>query len=143
MKKIKLLKVDKEAKLPSFAHPEDAGMDFYSNENDYVLKIGERKGFSTGIKMEIPDGYAGLIWDKSGLAFKNGIKTMGGVIDSTYRGEIVIILLNLGNADYLVEKGSKIAQMIVQKVEHFEISVENSIENTTRGENGFGSTGLK
>lgn len=129
--------------MPSYAHEEDAGMDFFSNESDYILKVGERKGFSTGIKMEIADGYAGLIWDKSGLAFKNGIKTMGGVIDSTYRGEIVIILINLGSSDYRVEKGSKIAQMIIQKVEHFELSLENSIKNTSRGEKGFGSTGLK
>jgi len=143
MKHIKLLKVSADAKLPTYAHDQDAGMDFYSNEDNFLLKVGERKGFSTGIKMEIPDGYAGLIWDKSGLAFKNGIKTMGGVIDSSYRGEIIIVLINLGKSDYLVEKGSKIAQMIIQKVEHFKMSMENSIKETSRGDKGFGSTGLK
>lgn len=143
MKQIKIIKVNYDAKLPSYAHKEDAGMDFYSNENDYLLKVGERKGFSTGIKMEIPDGYAGLIWDKSGLALKNGIKTMGGVIDSTYRGEIVIIVINLGQSEYLVEKGSKIAQMIIQKIEYFKMSLENNINETSRGEKGFGSTGSK
>lgn len=143
MKTIGIVKVNDDAKMPSYAHAEDAGMDLFSNENDYALKAGERKGFATGIKMEIPNGYAGLVWDKSGLAFKSGIKTMGGVIDSTYRGEIVIILKNLGNSEYLVEKGSKIAQMIIQKVEHFELSILDSIENTSRGEGGFGSTGLK
>ncbi|MFA6096649.1 MAG: dUTP diphosphatase [Candidatus Paceibacterota bacterium] len=143
MKTIGIVKVNDDARIPSYAHAEDAGMDLFSNENDYMLKAGERKGFSTGIKMEIPDGYAGLVWDKSGLAFKNGIKTMAGVIDSTYRGEIVIIMINLGDSGYLVEKGSKIAQMIVQKIEHFELSVQTSIENTSRGEKGFGSTGLK
>jgi len=143
MKTIGIVKLNDDAKIPSYAHTEDAGMDLFSNENNYTLKVGERKGFSTGIKMEIPDGYAGLVWDKSGLAFKKGIKTMAGVIDSTYRGEIVIILINLGSSEYLVEKGSKIAQMIVQKIEHFQFSVQNSIENTSRGEKGFGSTGLK
>lgn len=143
MKQIKIIKVNDEAKLPSYAHNEDAGMDLYSNENDYLLKAGERKGFSTGIKMEIPDGYAGLIWDKSGLAIKHGIKTIGGVIDSTYRGEIVILVINLGQSEYLVEKGSKVGQMIIQKVEHFKMSMENTINETSRGEKGFGSTGLK
>lgn len=140
---IKIVKTSKDAKLPKYAHRFDAGMDFYSNENNYILKRGERKGFSTGIKMEIPEGYAGIFHDKSGLAIKNGIKTMGGVIDSNYRGEIVAILINLGDNDVLIEKGSKIAQMIIQKVEYFDISIANNIGNSERGESGFGSTGLK
>lgn len=142
MEKIKILKVTNDAKIPSYAHAFDAGMDFFSNEEDFLLRRGERKGFGTGIKMEIPEGYAGLIWDKSGLALKKGIKVMGGVIDSTYRGEIIILIANLGDSDYLVEKGSKIAQMIIQKVEHFDLSLEKSIEDSARGDKGFGSTGL-
>lgn len=139
--KIRIVKLDINAKMPSYAHADDAGMDIYSNEPDYILKPGERKDFSTGIKMEIPDGYAGLVWDKSGLALKHGIKTMGGVIDSGYRGEIRIILMNFGSSELLITKGSKIAQMIIQKIEHFEIVSESTIGNTTRGVGGFGSTG--
>ena len=140
MPKIKIQKI-KDVKVPNYAHSGDAGLDIYSAENDYILKPGERKGFSTGIKMEIPDGYVGLIWDKSGLASKYGIKTMAGVIDSTYRGELIIILINSGSEDYLVEKNTKIAQMLIQKIEHAEIEEVESLNETGRGSGGFGSTG--
>ena len=91
--------------------------------------------------MEIPDGYVGLVWDKSGLASKHGIKTMAGVIDSTYRGEISIVLINLGSEDYLVEKNTKIAQILIQKIEQVEIEEVEDLENTERGDRGFGSSG--
>ncbi len=140
MLKIKIQKV-RETKTPGYAHEGDAGLDIYSAEKNYNLKSGERKRFLTGIKMEIPNGCVGLVWDKSGLASKRGIKTMAGVIDSTYRGEIIIILINLGNEDYLVEKNTKIAQMLIQKVEQVEIEEVENLEKTERGDGGFGSTG--
>ncbi|MEK7144060.1 MAG: dUTP diphosphatase, partial [Patescibacteria group bacterium] len=84
----------------------------------------------------------GLVWDKSGLALNNGIKTMAGVIDSGYRGEIKIVLINLGDEDFEIKKGQKIAQMLVQKVERPEIELVDELNATERGGNGFGSTGL-
>ena len=143
MPKIKIQKINDSAKVPNYAHRGDAGLDFYSAEENYVLKPGERKGFSTGIKMEIPDGSVGLIWDKSGLAAKQGIKIMAGVIDSTYRGEVIVMLINLGSKDYLVEKNTKIAQMLIQKIEQAEIEVVEDLNITKRGDGGFGSTGIK
>lgn len=137
--KIKILKI-KDVKNPNYANPGDAGLDLHSAEN-FVLKPGERRAFETGIKMEIPDGYAGLVWDKSGLALNSGIKTMAGVLDSGYRGEIKIVLVNLSNQDFKVEEGQKIAQMLFQKVERPEIEIVESLSESERGEGGFGSTG--
>ncbi len=143
MPKIKIKKINENAKVPNYAHQGDAGLDFYSAEENYILKPGERKGFSTGIKMEIPNKYVGLIWDKSGLAAKYGMKMMAGVIDSTYRGEVIVVLINLGNKEYLVEKNAKIAQMLIQKIEKAEIEIVKSLDITKRGDGGFGSTGIK
>ena len=138
--KIKIQRT-RDVKTPNYAHQGDAGLDIYSAEEDYILKPGERKGFLTGIKMEIPSDYVGLVWDKSGLAVKHGIKTMAGVVDSTYRGELIIILINLGSENYLVEKNTKIAQILIQKIERAEIEEVENLNETERGENGFGSTG--
>ncbi len=143
MLKIKFQKINEDAIIPNYAHKGDAGLDLYSVEDNYILKHGEIKGFKTGIKIEIPSGYAGFFWDKSGLAVKNGIKTMGGVIDSTYRGELVVILNNLGNKEYVVEKKSKIAQLLVQKIEEVEFKEVENLDSTQRGEKGFGSSGVK
>ncbi len=143
MLKIKIQRINENAKIPNYAHRGDAGLDLYSVEESYVLKPGERKGFSTGVKMEIPDGYVGLIWDKSGLVAKYGIKIMAGVIDSTYRGEVIAMLVNLGSKEYLVEKNAKIAQMLIQKIEQVEIKVVEDLNVTKRGDGGFGSTGIK
>src|SRR3989344_5449487 len=139
--KIKFQKILDEAIIPHYAHQGDAGMDIFSAE-DAVIKSGEIKSVKTGVKMEMPEGFVGLIWDKSGLALKNGIKTMAGVIDSGYRGEIGIVLTNLSGQDYKIEKGQKIAQMLVQKVERVEIEETKELSETKRGADGFGSTGL-
>ncbi|MCK5466307.1 dUTP diphosphatase [Candidatus Parcubacteria bacterium] len=138
--KIKIQKIG-DAKIPNYAHEGDAGLDIYSAEENYILKSGERKGFLTGIKMEIPSGYVGLIWDKSGLASKHGIKTMAGVIDSSYRGEVAIVLINLGSENYLIEKNTKIAQILIQKAEYAETEEVENLDKTERGDRGFGSTG--
>lgn len=139
---IQIKKLNSTAVLPSYAHDHDAGMDVYADE-DCIIKVGERRLISTGIAMAIPSGYAGLIWDKSGIASKHGLKTMAGVIDASYRGEIKILLNNLSNQDYFIEKGTKIAQMLIQKVEQKEIVEVFELEDTARGEAGFGSTGMK
>ncbi|MCK4592250.1 dUTP diphosphatase [Candidatus Parcubacteria bacterium] len=143
MFKIKIQKISEEVKIPNYAYQGDAGIDLYSAENDYVLRPNEHRKFATGIKIEIPEGHAGLIWDKSGLALKHCIKIMGGVIDSTYRGEIAVILINLGKKDYRVEKNAKIAQMLFQKVEKAEIEEVENLSDTQRGEGGFGSSGTR
>ena len=138
---IKFQKILEGAIIPHYAHPGDAGMDIFSAE-DAVIKAGERRSVRTGVKMELPEGFVGLIWDKSGLALKNGIKTMAGVIDSCYRGEIEIVLVNLSEQDYKIEKGQKIAQMLIQKAERAEIEEVEELNETSRGAGGFGSTGL-
>jgi dUTP pyrophosphatase len=137
---IKILKTDSDAKAPSYANPGDAGMDFYSAEN-IVIKPNERKVVRTGVKMAIPAGYVGLVWDKSGLAAKKGIKTMAGVIDAGYRGEVGIVLHNLGNEDFIVEKNMKIAQMLIQPVHNPDLVEVKELDETKRGEGGFGSSG--
>ena len=142
MLKVKIQKIDPEIKIPSYAHAGDAGMDLYAAK-DTIIKQGERKVVATGIKMEIPAGHVGLIWDKSGLASMNGLKIMGGVIDSTYRGEVGVVIINLGDQEYRVEKNTKIAQMLVQRIENVEIEEVNNLENSSRGEGGFGSSGIK
>lgn len=138
---IKFQRVLAEAIIPHYAHQGDAGMDIFSAE-ETVIKAGEIKSVKTGLKMEMTDGFVGLVWDKSGLALKNGIKTMAGVIDSGYRGEIEVVLMNLGDNDYKIEKGQKIAQMLIQKVERAEIEEVKNLNETSRGGGGFGSTGL-
>ena len=140
--KIQIKKLHSDARIPHFALPGDAGMDLYSVQ-DIILKPGERVSCATGIAMKIPEGYAALIWDKSGISHKAGIKTLGGVIDSNYTGEWFIGLVNLGQDDYAIEKGHKIAQAIIQKIEHPEIEEVEEIEETNRGGGAFGSTGLK
>lgn len=136
---IKVKKISEEAIIPSYAHLGDAGLDICSAE-DLVIRSKERVRVRTGLKFELPEGYAGLIWDKSGLSFKSGIKTMAGVLDATYRGELFVVLINLSGEDFVIKKGQKIAQMLVQKVEEAEILEVEELNETTRGEGGFGST---
>lgn len=139
--KVKFQKISEDAIAPCYGHSGDAGLDIFSVE-DVVLKSGERKRIRTGIRMELPEDYAGLVWDKSGIAFNEGIKTMGGVVDSGYRGEILVVLVNLGKNSYEIKRGQKIAQLLIQKIEEAEIEIADSISETSRGEDGFGSTGL-
>ena len=139
---IQIKKLHPQATLPNYAHPQDAGMDFYSNE-ETILLPNKRKLISTGISMAIPSGYVGLIWDKSGIASKYGIKTMAGVIDSNYRGEIKILLHNLSSETFKIERNTKIAQMLIQPIVQKEILEVQDLDNTDRNTNGFGSTGTK
>jgi len=126
--------------MPSYGHDTDAGFDLYATE-DTTIMPGERKGVPTGIAIEIPAGYVGLIWDKSSVSFNHGQKTIGGVIDSGYHGEIKIGIYNFSNEPFVFEKGHKVAQMLIQKVEKVEFEESNELSDTTRGKNGWGSTG--
>ena len=138
--KLKIKKLNVDAKMPFYAHNDDAGFDLFVAEN-ITVKKGQRFGVPTGIAMEIPEGYVGLIWDKSGLSIKHGIKTLGGVVDSQYRGEILVGIINLSEGDYTFEKGHKVAQMIIQKKEFVDFEEVEELSDTSRGIGGFGSTG--
>ncbi|MBT3836208.1 dUTP diphosphatase [Candidatus Woesearchaeota archaeon] len=138
---IKIKKLHQDAVVPKYPKEHDAGMDFYASES-LVLQPGERRLVPTGISMAIPQGFVGLIWDKSGIATKHGLKTMAGVIDAGYRGEIRILVHNLSNEEYVVEKGNKVAQMLIQSVEQREVMEVSELDETDRGEGGFGSTGI-
>jgi len=140
--KIGVKRVIADVKLPSYANQGDAGFDLYAAE-ELVLKPGQRHPIRTGIKMAIPLGYVGLIWDKSGRAAKEGLKTMAGVIDSGYRGEILVLIHNLGHEEVKIEKNQKVAQMLIQPVHSAMIEEVESLDETQRGEGGFGSSGLK
>jgi dUTP pyrophosphatase len=137
---LKVKKLDKEAKLPEYAHPYDAGMDLFALE-EVKIKPGEIARIRSGVAMEIPEGFVGLCWDKSGISMKNGIKVLAGVIDAGFRGELVMGVINLGNKEYVFEKGHKVMQMLIQPVEIAEIIECENLSDTSRGEGGFGSTG--
>lgn len=138
--KIKIKKVHADAQIPKYAHGGDAGMDLYLNE-PIELEPGERKSIPLGISVEIPEGYVGLIWDKSGLSHKYGIKIFGGVIDSSYRGEIHAGVMNLSDKYFKFEKGHKIAQFVIQKVERVVFEEVGELSDSSRGQGGLGSTG--
>ena len=138
--KIRVKKLHPDAQIPNIAHVGDAGCDLFTTES-LTLKPGERGQVSTGIAMEIPLGYVGLIWDKSGISHKGGIKTLGGVIDSGYRGEFLVGVINLGKEIYTFEKGNKIAQLLIQKIETPIFEEVKELSDTNRGGDGFGSTG--
>lgn len=139
---IHIQKIDPQAQMPKYAHPGDAGMDVFSNEQ-VNIGVGERKAIRTGIAMQVPDGYVALVWDKSGRAIKEGLKVMAGVIDSGYRGEVQIVLVNLGTEEVCIQKGEKIAQILIQPVISATIQeVQEFNDDTSRGTDGFGSTGI-
>ncbi|MGH2564888.1 MAG: dUTP diphosphatase, partial [Ginsengibacter sp.] len=106
--KIKVKKLHEDAKLPTHGHPGDAGMDFYTLE-EVVFPVGRQTRVHTGIAVEIPEGHVGFIWDKSSISFNFGLKVMGGVIDASYRGEIIMNFLNVSDKEVIIEKGHKIA----------------------------------
>ena len=140
--KLKVKKLRKDAKLPTHGHPGDAAVDFYCVE-DVLFPAGKQERVHTGLSIEIPEGHVGVIWDKSSISFNLGLKVMGGVIDSGYRGEIIMNLLNVSNKDVLMLKDHKIAQMIIQKFEHCDIVEVDKLSETVRGEGREGSTGHK
>ena len=128
--------------LPSKANLFDAGLDLYSDEKDPVtLSPGERRLFSTGISVAIPKGFVGLIWPRSGHAVKTGLDTMAGVIDSPYRGEVKVLLINHSQDHQVYRHGDKIAQLIIQQAPDFTPVETENLDETSRGERGFGSSG--
>jgi dUTP pyrophosphatase len=138
---LQVKKLDPRAKLPNYAIPGDAGLDLYALE-DYTVPAGELlTGIRTGIAIAVPKGYVGLCWDKSGLAAKHGIKVMAGVIDSGYRGEMILTVLNTSNKDYNFVAGDKVMQILIQSVQQVEVVEAQELLLTERGQRNFGSTG--
>ena len=137
--KLKVKKMSPDAKLPLYGHKGDAGMDLFSSL-EYVLPKGEVFAVPTGIQIEIPKGYVGLIWDKSGVSLK-GAHRLAGVVDAGYRGEVKVVMINWGQSPFIIEKGMKIAQLLIQAVEDAEIVEVEDLDDSSRGEGGFGSTG--
>jgi len=139
---VKIQKITEGAVIPSYAHPGDAGVDLYAAE-DAVLKPGERRLIRTGIKIAVPKGYEAQVRPKSGLALKFGLSIVNtpGTIDAGYRGEVGVICINLGSEPIKIEKGKKVAQMVFKKIETVKFEEVPQLDDTSRGEGGFGSTG--
>lgn len=130
--------------VPSYAHPGDAGADLRAAEAA-VLAPGERKLIGTGVRIALPDGYVALVHPRSGLAVKHGVTVLNtpGTIDAGYRGEIKVILINLGDEPFAIEPGDRIAQVVVQRFERANFIQVASLPESARGEGGFGSTGIR
>ena len=142
--RIDIKMLDEELPVPHYAHEGDAGCDLRSRI-DQIIPPGERALIPSGIAIAIPDGYAGFVQPRSGLAVKHGISIVNtpGLIDSRYRGEIGVILINTDrDRPFTVAKGDKIAQLVIQKVERVEFAPVDELDKTLRGADGFGSTGV-
>lgn len=138
-----VVRLDPQLPLPVHARPGDAGMDLRARE-DVVLAPGQRALISTGIAVAIPQGWAGFVNPRSGLAAKHGITLVNapGTVDSGYRGEIKVTLLNTDlNESFTVTRGDRIAQLVVQRVATVQVVEVNELDETERGEQGFGSSG--
>jgi len=142
MYKLKVKKISETAKLPEYAHPGDAGMDVFSNE-EKLIRSGESALIKTGIKIELPANTEAQVRPRSGLALKEGITVLNtpGTIDEGYRGEVGVILINHSKKDFLITAGMKIAQMVISPVYQAEVIEVDELSDTHRGEGGFGSTG--
>ncbi|MDY7020559.1 MAG: dUTP diphosphatase [Cyanobacteriota bacterium] len=140
--KIKILKRDKAAIIPKYAHPNDAGLDLFSIEEKEILP-GESQLIQTGISIELSPGTEAQVRPRSGLALKHQITVLNtpGTIDAGYRGEIGVLLINHGKTVFNVSQGMKIAQLVIAPVIHAEIEEVQELSSTVRGEGGFGSSG--
>jgi len=136
--KVKLL--HSNSKIPTKTNEYDAGFDLYSTI-DTIIYPNTRKIINTGISIEMPDTLAGLIWPRSGLSVKHGIDVLAGVVDSGYRGEIMVCLYNTSDEEVAINSGDRIAQIIFQEVPRVTMEVHNTLGSSQRGGNGFGSSG--
>lgn len=144
--KIKKLQHGSDLPLPSFATPGSSGVDLYAAvDKPLILQPGEISLIPAGIIVEIPPGYEGQVRPRSGLALKHGIGIVNspGTIDSDYRGEVAVILINFGKSPFTILRGDRIAQMIFHRVEAATIVEVTKVNNTSRGSGGFGHTGIK
>ncbi|MFT4188984.1 MAG: dUTP diphosphatase [Aeromicrobium sp.] len=140
---IALTRLDPGLPLPSYARPGDAGADLMSTL-DLVIEPGERAMVPTGIAVALPEGHVGLVHPRSGLAWRHGVSVVNapGTIDAGYRGEITVVLVNHDPREpFAVRRGDRIAQLVVQRVEHAEFVEVAALDETERGAGGYGSTG--
>lgn len=136
---IEIMKMDERSKLPTRAHEGDAGLDIYSLES-FQLEPGQGKVIRSGIAMAIPSKHVGIIADRSSLG-KRGIKTLGGIIDAGYRGEVHIVLWNLSTEIQRLESGERIAQLLIVPIVTPLPNEVSGLDSTSRGAKGFGSSG--
>jgi dUTP pyrophosphatase len=143
---LKVLEHASDIELPSYATNGSAGLDLRAAISEStILERFKRKLIPTGISIAIPPGYNGEIRSRSGLAYKNGVAVLNspGTIDSDYRGELKVLLINLGEEDFLIERGMRVAQLVIQKYETIDWNVVDSLDETCRSDGGYGSTGIK
>lgn len=141
--KISVTRLDPDLPLPTYAHDGDAGLDLLSSA-DVVLAPGERQAVPTGLAIAIPHGYAGFVHARSGRALREGLALPNapGLIDSGYRGELKVLLVNLDPTEKIaIKRGEKIAQLVIQRVERAELAEVDELPDSERGHGGFGSSG--
>ena len=147
MNKVYVKKLNDKAILPKYGTDFAAGADLFAliDGESLTIKPGETLFIKTGISLAIPEGYAGFIYARSGLSCKKGLAPANkvGVIDCDYRGEIIVALYNHSNEECVIEQGERIAQIVIEKAEQFEFLETDFLDETDRGEKGFGSTGKK
>lgn len=140
---VPIVRLDPDLPLPSYAQPGDAGADLMTTQ-DVVLQPGERKMVPTGVALALPEGHVGLVHPRSGLAARHGLSIVNapGTIDSGYRGEVKVMLINLDlHTEVRLSRGDRIAQLVVQRFEHAEFIETDTLDETSRGAGGYGSTG--
>jgi len=138
--KLHVKKLNENARLPARSNPTDAGLDLFADVGGVVF-VGGRTALHTGIAVAVPEGYYGRIAPRSGLAAKHGIDVLAGVVDSSYRGEIRVVLHNTSDKRFTFNRGDRIAQLIIEKIALPEVEEVEELEATSRGDGGFGSTG--
>jgi dUTP pyrophosphatase len=145
MVEIPLVRLDPDVPVPAYAHPGDAGCDLVARQPATLGPGGGRALVPTGVAVAIPEGYAGFVQPRSGLALRHGVTCLNtpGLIDAGYRDELKVLLVNTDpTTAYRIERGDRIAQLVIQPVEVAEFSVRESLPVSSRGEGGFGSTGI-
>jgi dUTP pyrophosphatase len=140
--RVQIQQLDAALPLPAYARPGDAGLDLYAAET-VTLAPGARALVPTGIALAIPPGFAGLVLPRSGLALRHGVTVLNtpGLIDAGYRGEVKALLVNHGPESVTLQRGDRIAQLVVQRVEHVTLEPVRDLAPSARGTGGFGSTG--
>jgi dUTP pyrophosphatase len=140
---LRVRRLDPELPLPRYAHPGDAGLDLLA-AREVRLGPGDRVAVPTGIAIAVPEGWVGLVHPRSGLARRHGVTVTNapGTIDAGYRGEVEVLLVNLGQAPVELARGDRIAQLLLQPVGHATVVEVDDLDATARGAGGFGSTGL-
>lgn len=139
---LEVKKLSKDVCPPEYMLDSDVGLDLRANENISLMPM-EQKAIKTGIKIKIPNGHVGLIRDRAGIISEMKVHTVAGTFDPDYRGEVSIVVVNFGDEEVEIEKGMRIAQMIILPVTKVGIKIVNSLSETKRGSKGFGSTGIK